>query len=96
MKQCKDDANESRMIPFDVNMNIKRMAMEQGLYTQVVKLIKKYFKCISAHNEKNEAKFKFQYLSARSQRWFDLDFDWNEINFSTCDPDSYKEKNSKT
>ena len=36
------------------------------------------------------AKFKFQGRSARSQRWFDLEFDWIEVNFRTCDPDFYK------
>ena len=52
------------------------MAMEQGLYAQVVKLRQKYLKFISAKKNKNEAKFKFQGLSARPQRWFDLDFDY--------------------
>ena len=45
---------------------------------------------ISENKNKNEAKFKFQGQSARSQRCFDLDFDWIEVNFSTCEPDSYK------
>ena len=39
---------------------------------------------------KNEAKFKFQGQSARSKRWFDLDLDWIEVNFSTREPDLYK------
>ena len=39
--------------------------------------------------KKNEAKFKFQGQSTRSQRWFDLDLDWIEVNFSTCEPDFY-------
>ena len=39
---------------------------------------------------KNEAKFKFQSQSARSQRWFDIDFDWIEANFSPHEPDLYK------
>ena len=47
----------------------------------------KYLKLIAANNNKNEAKFKFQGQSARSQRWFDLYFYWIEINFSTCAPD---------
>ena len=38
----------------------------------------------------NEDKFKFQGESKRSQRWFDLDFDWIEENFSTHKPDLYK------
>ena len=51
------------------------MAMEQGLYSQVVKLRRKYNKFIAENKNKNEDKFKFQGLSARSKRWFDLDFD---------------------
>ena len=38
----------------------------------------------------NEAKFNFQGRSARSQRWFDLDLDYIEVNFSTREPDFYK------
>ena len=40
--------------------------------------------------KKIEDKFKFQGQSARSQRWFDIDFDWIEVNFSNCEPDFYK------
>ena len=47
-------------------------------------------KLIAANNNKNEAKFKFQDQSARSQRWFDLGFNWIEVNFSTREPDLYK------
>ena len=32
----------------------------------------------------------FKVNLAISQRWFDLDFDWIEINVSTCEPDFYK------
>ena len=38
----------------------------------------------------NEAKYKFHGQSARSQRWFDLDLDWIEVNFITREPDLYK------
>ena len=65
--------------------------MEQGLYAQVVKLCRKDLKFIAANRNKIEAKFKFQGLSVISQRWFDLDFDWIEVNFSTHEPDFYKE-----
>ena len=51
------------------------MAMEQGLYAQMFKLRRKDLKFIAANKNKNESKFKFQGLSERSQRWFDLDFD---------------------
>ena len=56
----------------------------------MVKLRRKDLKFIAANRNKNEAKFKFQGQSARSQCWFDLDFDWIEVNFSTREPDFYK------
>ena len=66
------------------------MVMKQGLYAQVVKLCRKDFKFIVANKNKNEAKFKFQGQSARSQRWFDIEFDWIKVNFSTRDSDFYE------
>ena len=48
------------------------MYIEQGLYSQVVKLCRKYLKFIAANKNKNKAKFKFQGQSAISKRWFDL------------------------
>ena len=68
------------------------MATEQVLYAQVVKLYRKDLKFIATNKNKNEAKFKFQGQSARSQRWFDLDFDWIEVNFSTRETDFYKKR----
>ena len=50
--------------------------MEQGLYAQVVMFLQKYLKITEANKNTNEAKLKFQGQSARSQHWFDLDFDW--------------------
>ena len=41
-------------------------------------------------NIKNEAKSKFRGQSERSQIWFDLDFDWTEVNFITHEPGLYK------
>ena len=67
------------------------MAMEQGLYAQVVKLCRKDLKFIASNKNKNEAKFKFQGQSEKSQRWFDLEFDWIGVNISTREPDLYKE-----
>ena len=65
------------------------MATEQGLHAQVVKLSRKYLKFIAENKDKNEAKFNFRCLSAISQRWFYLDFDWIEEKFSTHRPDFY-------
>ena len=47
-------------------------------------------KLVATDTKKNEAKFKFQGQSARSQIWFDLDLDWIKINFSSHEPDFYK------
>ena len=66
------------------------MAMEQSLYAQVVKLRRKDLIFVEADKNKTEAKFKFQGQYARSQLWFDLDLDWIDINFSTREPDFYK------
>ena len=44
----------------------------------------------AADKNKNTSKFKFHGQSARSRYWFDLDLDWIDINFSTCEPDFYK------
>ena len=66
------------------------MATEQGLYAQIVKLCQKYLKFITESKNKNETKFKFQGHCAISQRWFDLEFDWIEENFSTHEPDFYR------
>ena len=90
IKECKNNSNGDHDIPREVKNNIKRMATEQGLYAQVVKLCRNYLKFVATDKNKNEAKFKFQGLSARSQQWFDLDLDWTEVNFSTCEPDFYK------
>ena len=56
----------------------------------MVKIRRKDVKFISADKNKNEAKFKFQSLSERSQSWLDIDFDWIEVNFGTSEPDLCK------
>ena len=58
--------------------------------TSVVKLRQKDLKFVATDRNTNEAKFKFQGLSERSQRWFDIDLDWVEVNFITREPDFYK------
>ena len=68
------------------------METDQGLYAQVFMLRWKDLKLIVANRNKNEAKFKFQGQSASSQRWFDLDFDWIELNSSTHEPDFFKKR----
>ena len=64
--------------------------MEQVLYAQVFMISRKDLKLIAENKNKNEAKFNFQGQSARSQHWFDLGFDWIEVNFSTNEPYLYK------
>ena len=65
------------------------MAIEQGLYAQVVNIHQKNLKCIAENKNENEAKFKFQGLSARSHCWFDLDFYWIEEKIITHEPEFY-------
>ena len=84
-KKIKDNANEAQFIPIGVKNNIEKMEMEQGLYSQVFKLRQNDLKFIVESNNNNEAKFKFKDQSARSQHWFDLDFDWIEVNFRSIE-----------
>ena len=95
MQQCKDNVNDAKCIPLEMKSSIKRMAMEQVLYAQVVNLLRKYLKFVEADKNKNEAKLKFQGQSTIQQRWFDIEFDWIGVNFSTHEPDLYKETFSK-
>ena len=86
----KNNVNEAHNIPIDVKNKIKIMATEQGLYEKVVMICLKDLKITELNKNKNEDIFKLQGQSARSQRWFDLDFDWIGENFSTCEPDLYR------
>ena len=65
------------------------MSIEQGLYAQVIMLRQKDLKFVATDMIKNEAKFKLQGQSARSQQWFDLEFDCFKVNFSKREPDLY-------
>ena len=53
---------------------------------------REYLKFVAIDKNKNEAKLKYQDQSARSQRWFDLDLDWIEVNFRTREHDFYKKR----
>ena len=46
-KKGKDNANEAINIPIKVKNNIKRMAMEKGLYAQVVNISRKDLRFIA-------------------------------------------------
>ena len=85
-----DNSNKARDILRGMKNNIKLMAMEQGLYAQVIMLHREYLKFVATDKNKNEAKFKFQDQSARSQQWVNIDFDWIEVNFRTREPGFYK------
>ena len=63
------------------------MDTEKLLYAQVVMISRNNLKIFAEGKNKNEAKFKFQGQSARSQCWFDLDFDCIEVNFITRETD---------
>ena len=65
MQQFKYNVNDNQFVPLEMKDNIKRMAIEQVLYAQVVKLRQKYLNFFAAEKNKHEAKFKFQGQSAR-------------------------------
>ena len=52
-KKCKLFPNEPQTISIDVKNNIKRMAMEQSLYAQVIKFLRKELKFDAADKNKN-------------------------------------------
>ena len=68
MKKWKDNAIDAQFVPLEGKNNTNQMSTEQGLYAQVVKIRQKYLKFIAENKNKNEAKFKFQGQSVRSQR----------------------------
>ena len=57
--KCKQCPNEPQNISSDVKNNIKRMAMEQSLYSQVIMFRRKDLKFDAADKNKNKSKFKF-------------------------------------
>ena len=65
MQQCKDNTNEDQFITLEMKNTMNLMAMEQGLYAQVVNLRRNYLEFVAAEKNINEAKFKFQGLSSR-------------------------------
>ena len=89
IKEYMDNSNEARNIPRYCKNNITRMEMEQRLHAQVIMLLREDLIFFATDKNKNEGKFKFQGQSAISQQWFDLDFDWIDVNFSTHEPDVY-------
>ena len=94
--KCKQFPNEPQNVSVVLKNNIKRMAMEQSLYAQVIKFRKKYLLFDAADKNKNESKFKFQGQSARLQLWFDLELYWIDMDFSTREPGFYKKTLSKS
>ena len=64
------------------------MALEQGLYAQVVMILRRESYDIK---EKDETKiYNFQGKSAITKHWFNLDHEWLKENFMTREPDFYK------
>ena len=53
--------------------------------------IRKDLKITEWNKNKNKAKYKFQGQSAMSQCWFDLDFGCIGVNFSTLEPEFYRD-----
>ena len=62
------------------------MAMNQGLYKQVVIICRQDVKTQERKNDIKKDKFKFQGQTARSEHLFGRKYDWIEVNFSTREP----------
>ena len=50
------------------------MAIEQGLYAQVVMILQR--ESDNKKEKKRTKKYNFQGQSSRSRRWFYLDYEW--------------------
>ena len=62
--------------------------MEQGLYAQVVMILK-----VNSDDIKEKyktKKYNFQGQSARTKHWFNIDHEWLKENFMAREPDFYK------
>ena len=47
IRECKNNSNEAQFIPREVKNNIKRMEMEQSLYSQVIRIRRKDLKFVA-------------------------------------------------
>ena len=60
IRECKNNPNEPQFISSDVKDNIKRTAMEQSLYAQVVKLRRKDLQFFAADKNKMKQNLNFR------------------------------------
>ena len=61
--------------------------MEQGLYAQVVMILRRGSD--DKNGKLNTNRYNFQGQVAISRRWFDFDHEWLEENSRTREPDFY-------
>ena len=63
------------------------MDLEQGLYAQVVMILRKN---LDGTKEKDKTKkFNLQGQSARTKNWFNIDHEWPKESFMTREPYFY-------
>ena len=62
----RDNTNEAKNNPIEVLKN-EANAYGKGLYAQIIQISQNDFKFVAENKNENEAKFKFQGQSARSQ-----------------------------
>ena len=51
IRECKNNSKEAQFIPREVKNNIKLMTMEQGLYSQVIRIHRKDLKFVATDNK---------------------------------------------
>ena len=64
------------------------MALEQGLYAQVIMILRRELDDIK--EKYKTTKFNLEGQSAKTKHWFDLDHEGLKDNFMTREPDFYK------
>ena len=80
---------ETNLKTYQVKLKLlKKIALDQGLYAQVVMILRRESDGIK---EKDMTKvYNFQGKSARTKLWFNLDREWLKEKFITREPDFYK------
>ena len=81
LNQCKNNPNEPQNIPSEFKADFKTMAMENGLYAQVVMILRRES---DDKKEKDKThKYNFQGQSTRIKLWFEPDHECLKEKFIT-------------
>ena len=60
IRECKNSSNKGRLMPSEVKNNMKRMAMKQSLYSQLISIRRNYQKCFAIDIKKLKLNLSFK------------------------------------